>query len=1209
MKTGASIAAIVLLIILLIVPGALAAGYSITVSTQGQGYVSSYPSGILCGAACTETYDAGTEITLTAKPSEGHAFVGWEGACTGTQNTCTLVLSEARSATAKFSGQAATEHELRVYRSGGLGKITSEPFGIYCGSLCTYDSTKFTAGSTVTLTAVATVAGVKFLRWEGECKGTEDKCTLTMDAPKTATAVFSGEGQQGAEGQTTQPQKEEAGTAKTPIVTIEPTKIPIVTIERAKTPIATILPKTPTATTEDPKAPIVKVETPIVQAPAAAKTYSLNIEIHGNGNGSVQALDFNVNCRETCAKEINERELLTLTALAGNGSVFAGWEVDCLGVQANCTLSFNRQKRVGAVFNKAAAAESGQTQAQTGTQQQKTRETVGDKKTHQVWVYSKGKGMVKSPDRKIGCNEEGEQCVAEYEVGTELTLEATPAEGHGLSRWEGACSPNGNKCKVTVDKLKNVWVTFHQNYYELKVNKTGEAEASIFTDDYKIACGNICSGYFPSGTTVTLKHYYGNPLIDFKGWSGDCTGMEETCKVKMDKPKKEVTGGFSDAKIEYELSISLAGPGKVIAEDGSLECMDGNCKKKYKRNAKITLKAIAGKKEKFEGWGGRCIGSQQTCMVTMGWHNFVSARFSERKFYTLRIDKRVPGTVISTKKRAPNSQDGFTDDKSIDCGETCLAEYETGTDVTLKRTVEMAFHGCKSTWGEYCLVTMNSDKVIEAGLTHEQESSLIIRAIDEVFVGPEFDGIPGLKGFLRAWWQPLFEKTRKALDEKKMAPNLLGIKAWIEQHRDELLGDPEIARAREDYAKQAAKNALKEVFANEIQENSYLDGYLGNENAKPVQTALIDLKAKRNGGGLAGLTSWIREKKQWYLENTGILDYPVWDIARDALWEVFAGEIAQRNDLQQFLSTTNKPPMIQAVKDYREKRGGPGISGLKKWIRENKQWYMDNTGIAKFLKRLEPPKLAEITHIVPENLQITKPAIIKGKNFVDIQRVTVDGADVTYKMLSENEIKLPDVKWGISGNPTVKVENEFGWTTSPLLYTDERVIRNANGGTEQCFGGVGKACSGAGSEFFWGSHLVALQVGCDKEVNGKRRCWVVPGSIKHDNCCTINSSGKQCGGPGTDGKPAENDNHNGKCMDEWDDAQWDVTWRKGWTHEFPVGSYTSDLKPAQSPYNRLPNYEGRESTILCAPPGHELRKMDDDVFCCSGRMKADKKCE
>lgn len=1157
--------AIISLIMLLVAPGVQAAGYSITVSTQGNGYVSSYPSGILCGAACTESYDSGTEITLTVTPSEGHTFVGWEGACTGTQNTCTVVLDKAKSVTARFSGQAAAEYELRVYRSGGLGKITSEPFAIYCGSLCTYDAAKFPAESTVTLTAVATGAGVQFLRWEGDCTGAETTCKVTMSAGKTVTAVFSGEGQKAAAGQTTQPKEQKSQPAKTPIVTIETTKTPIVTIG-----------------TRDEQSAI------------AAKTYSLNIEIRGTGGGSVQALDFNVNCQQTCQKEINERELVTLTTLAGNGSVFAGWETDCLGMQANCTLSFNREKRVGAVFNKATDASSGQARPA--------------KKTHQVWVEVTGRGIAKSGDGKIGCSENAGECVAEYEIDSEVALEAVPAEGHRLAGWEGACFGHGNTCKIMVDKLKNARAIFHQNYYELKINNTGDGDATIFSGNYEIACGNTCTQYFASGSIVNLKIYL-QPLTVFEGWSGECTGKEETCTVKMDQLKKEVTARFRGPKIEYGLAVNATGPGKIIAADGSFECMDGNCKKNYAKDSKITLNAVAGEREKFLGWGGRCIGSQQTCIVTMEWHNFVSARFVERKFHALRIDKQVPGTVVSVKKRAPDSKDGFTDDNTINCGNTCLAEYEAGTDITLKRTVEMDFNGCGSTWGEYCLVTMNSDKVIEAKLTYEQESSLIIRAIDEVFVGPEFDGIPGLKGFLKSWLDPLFKKTRKALDERKMPPTLSGIKGWIERHRDELLGDTEVARARNHYATEAAKKALKEVFANEIQENSYLDGYLGNEIAKPVQTALIDLKAQRNGGGLAGLTAWIRENKQWYIENTGIMDYPIWDITRDALWEVFAEEIAQHKNLEQFLSTTNKPPMIQAAKDYREKRGGAGIAGLKKWIRENKQWYMDNTGITKFLKKPEPPKLAEITSIVPENLQITKPAIIKGKNFVDIQRVTINGADVTYTVLSENEIKLPNVKWGISGNLIVKVENEFGWTTSPLLYTDARVIRNANGGTEQCFGGVGKACSGAGPEFGWGSHLVALQVGCEREVNGKRRCWVAPGSIKHDNCCTLNSGGKQCGGPGTDGKPAENDNHDGTCVQEWDEAQWDVAWRKGWTHDFPAGGYTSDLKPAQSPYNRLPNYEGRESTILCAPPGHELRKMDDAVFCCSGKMKQNKKCE
>ena len=45
----------------------------------GGGVVTSAPSGINCGADCSETYPAGTVATLTPAPTAGSAFTGWSG--------------------------------------------------------------------------------------------------------------------------------------------------------------------------------------------------------------------------------------------------------------------------------------------------------------------------------------------------------------------------------------------------------------------------------------------------------------------------------------------------------------------------------------------------------------------------------------------------------------------------------------------------------------------------------------------------------------------------------------------------------------------------------------------------------------------------------------------------------------------------------------------------------------------------------------------------------------------------------------------------------------------------------------------------------------------------------------------------------------------------------------------------------------------------
>lgn len=90
----------------------------LTVTTSGNGTVTSSPSGITCGSDCTEDYAVGTQVTLTATAGSGSNFTGWSGGCVGTAPTCTLTLSANRTVTATFSGIAPPRAAIGVLRNG-----------------------------------------------------------------------------------------------------------------------------------------------------------------------------------------------------------------------------------------------------------------------------------------------------------------------------------------------------------------------------------------------------------------------------------------------------------------------------------------------------------------------------------------------------------------------------------------------------------------------------------------------------------------------------------------------------------------------------------------------------------------------------------------------------------------------------------------------------------------------------------------------------------------------------------------------------------------------------------------------------------------------------------------------------------------------------------------------------------------------------------
>lgn len=84
--------------------GAAISQYPLTVSLfgNGRGSVSSTPAGISCGTTCSRRFGSGASVTLRATPASGYQFAGWTGACSGSSNTCTLAMNQARTVFATF---------------------------------------------------------------------------------------------------------------------------------------------------------------------------------------------------------------------------------------------------------------------------------------------------------------------------------------------------------------------------------------------------------------------------------------------------------------------------------------------------------------------------------------------------------------------------------------------------------------------------------------------------------------------------------------------------------------------------------------------------------------------------------------------------------------------------------------------------------------------------------------------------------------------------------------------------------------------------------------------------------------------------------------------------------------------------------------------------------------------------------------------------
>jgi hypothetical protein len=159
---------------------------TLNVSVSGTGKVTG--NGIDCGKGatdCSESFAAGTPVTLTETPGSGATFSAWGGACSGTTATCSLTMNTSQAVTATFSSDSTSTLTVTVTANG---KVTGP--GIDCGMGAPDCSEPYRTGTSVTLTEVPNT-GATFSGWGSSCSGTRTTCTLTMSTSRSVTASFS----------------------------------------------------------------------------------------------------------------------------------------------------------------------------------------------------------------------------------------------------------------------------------------------------------------------------------------------------------------------------------------------------------------------------------------------------------------------------------------------------------------------------------------------------------------------------------------------------------------------------------------------------------------------------------------------------------------------------------------------------------------------------------------------------------------------------------------------------------------------------------------------------------------------------------------------------------------------------------------------------------------------------------------------------------
>lgn len=635
--------------------------HSLTVSKSGSGAgtITSDVAGVSCGTDCSETYNYGTTVVLTAAASEGSAFDGWSGACSGTAATCSVTFDQAYSVGASFTIQTRS---LSVSKSGtGTGTLASSPAGIACGATC---SSSYNYGQSVVLTATAD-SGSTVSGWGGDCSSaTGATCTVAMTAARTASATFA------LNSYTVAVTKSGVGTGT---VTASSGAVNCGATCSGSYAHGTSLTLTATPTGDSvfsgwggacsgtsSTCTVAVTEARSVTANFALNTYLLSVTKAGAGSGSVTAPDSTINCGATCSANYNSATVVTLSASPAAGSTFSGWSGACSGT-SSCVVTMSVARSVTATF---------------------AVSTLG------ITVTSPTGGTVTSDSGGISC---GANCTASYNYGSAVVLTATPSTGYTFTSWGGACSGTTTTCALSMTSARSVTATFTPINYLLSVTKSpsagGTVSAAAATPP--LSCGTACASTSQSyayGTSVTLTAAAADGYT-FAGWGGDCaaSGTTATCAVSM-SAAKTVSATFVVGTTVLSVAKAGTGAGSVTSATGDINC-GSTCGASYTTPATVVLTAAASTGSTFAGWSGACTGTG-TCTVVMSAARSVTATFTLSS-YTVTVAKTGTGTGGVTASSG-----------SLSCGTTCSASYDYGTMLTLTATATAG--STFSGWGGAC---------------------------------------------------------------------------------------------------------------------------------------------------------------------------------------------------------------------------------------------------------------------------------------------------------------------------------------------------------------------------------------------------------------------------------------------------------------------------------------------------------------------------
>jgi uncharacterized repeat protein (TIGR02543 family) len=635
---------------------------TLTVTKTGEGEITSTDNTINCGETCQADYEVDSIVTLTATPTTGSTFSGWTGDCSGTSTTTTVTMDSAKNCSAVFEEEPVANNGCDIVKDG---LVACYPFdgnandGSGNGNHGTEHGVNYVAGK---------------IGQAAHFDGIDDYLSISVALNGSADWTVC-------------------------------TWLNVDRIDSSYTDWQNIISNNDVEN---------RIEIGFSTSSKMLKVWNSDVKIQSQTNAvSVDVPIFVCYSKSSNALTIYKDGAEIAQNQGGEDISFSKFRLIGMWIESSSN-PFDKEPLAGyldnlSIYNRALTESEIQTLYGLGSDEVA------------LTVTKTGEGEITSTDNTINC---GETCQADYEVDSTVTLTATPATGSTFTGWSGDCTGTSATTTVIMDAAKSCAATFEKKVipvgscdgptdglvacYSFDGNANDESSnenhgtvhGATLTED---RFGNAGSAYSFDGQddyiendtfvdidktiTVTgwikytslLPNMYTRTIVGKADNNGSNTGF--TLHLK------ETTGGIP--KVRYIVNDDNGGRSDVYTDQIDIDTWyfvaasyDGTEQKIYldgKLNMSIenlgTIKAatsnlLVGKSDVNR------VGYFQGLIDDIRIYNRALSEQEIKQLYgleTLTVTKTGEGEITTT-------------DNTINCGETCQADYEVDSTVTLTAT-------------------------------------------------------------------------------------------------------------------------------------------------------------------------------------------------------------------------------------------------------------------------------------------------------------------------------------------------------------------------------------------------------------------------------------------------------------------------------------------------------------------------------------------